>query len=64
MWITKEEVFLKDEGGIRKVEVVAEGEDEVLKEEVLQTSNLENCAKRITSSINLPTSNIKNHHPT
>ena len=55
---------MKDEGGIRKVEVVAEGEDEVLKEEVLQTSNLENCAKRITSSINIPTSNIKNHHPT
>ena len=57
-------MFLKFDGGIRKVEVVAEGEGEVLKEEVFQTSNLENCAKRITSSINLPTSNIKNHHPT
>ena len=59
-----DEVFLKFDVGIRKVEVVAEGEGDVLKEEVLQTSNLENCAKRITSSINLPTSNIKNHHPT
>ena len=30
-------MFLKDDGGIRKVEVVAEGEDEVLKEEVFLT---------------------------
>ena len=57
--ITKEEVFLKFDGGIRKVEVVAEGEGEVLKEEVLQTSNLENCAKRTTSSINRPTSTVE-----
>jgi hypothetical protein len=61
--ITKVEVFLKFDGGIRKVEVVAKGEDEVLKEEVLQTSNLDNCAKRITSSFLIPTSNIEILHP-
>ena len=44
------------EVGIRKDEVVAEGEGEVLKEEVLQTSNLENCAKRTTSSFVIPPS--------
>ena len=46
------------EGGIRKVEVVAKGEDEVLKDDVLLTSNLDNCAKRTTSSVNLPTSSV------
>ncbi len=35
--ITKVEVFLKFDGGIRKVEVVAYGECEVLKEEVFLT---------------------------
>ena len=46
------------EGGIRKDEVVASGEGEVLKEEGHQTSNLDNCAERTTSSVNLPTSSV------
>ena len=41
-------------------EVVAEGEKEVVKDEVLQTSNLEYCAKRTTSSINRHPSHVKN----
>ena len=54
--IRKEEVVAKGEGevlkgdvGIRMDEVVAEGEKEVVKDEVLQTSNLEYCAKHTTS---------------
>ena len=43
------ERILTCEVGIRMVEVVAEGEKEVVKDEVLQTSNLEYCAKRTTS---------------
>ena len=56
VWITKCEVVaegegevLKDDVGIRMDEVVAEGEKEVVKDEVLQTSNLEYCAKHTTS---------------
>ncbi len=48
----------KKEGGIRKDEVVASGEEEVLKDDVLPTSNHDNCAKRTTSSVNLPTSAV------
>ena len=40
---------LKGDVGIRMDEVVAEGEKEVVKDEVLQTSNLEYCAKHTTS---------------
>ena len=39
----------KCEGGIKKEEVVAEGEVDVLKFEVHHTSALHNCAKRTTS---------------
>ena len=39
--------------------MVAEGEKEVVKDEVLQTSNLEYCAKRTTSSFHLPPSALR-----
>ena len=53
------EVFLKAEEGSRTVEVVAFGSKEVMKGG--STSNIShgNCAKRTTSSINLPTSNTQ-----
>ena len=47
--VVKDEVFLTCEGGIRKEEVVAKGECDVLKFEVHHTSALHNCAKRTTS---------------
>ena len=40
---------LKDDVGITKYEVVAEGEVDVLKCEVHHTSALRDCAKRTTS---------------
>ena len=40
---------LKDDVGIRKDEVVAIGECDVLKFEVHHTSDLQYCAKRTTS---------------
>ena len=42
-------MFLKFDGGIRKVEVVAIDECDVLKFEVHHTSALRDCAKRTTS---------------
>ena len=50
----------KDEVGRRNFEGRRELSKEVksMKEEVLQTSNLENCAKRTPSSVNHPTSTI------
>ena len=48
MVVKGEGEVLKGDVGIRMDEVVAEGEKEVVKDEVLQTSNLEYCAKRTT----------------
>jgi hypothetical protein len=48
---------MMEEGGRLKWSPTAS--EDVLKEEVLQTSNLKNCAKRTTSSINRHPSHVK-----
>ena len=50
--------FLTCEGGIRMDEVVAEGEKEVVKDEVPQTLNTARSAQLPNSSFILPTSRI------
>ncbi|MBQ1668083.1 MAG: hypothetical protein II063_08930 [Prevotella sp.] len=46
------------EGGNTTEEVVAKGEKEVVKDEVLPTSNLQDCAQRITSSVRISPSSF------